>query len=110
MSSCAVGGLRVVAVGRVVSGSVEGAALGLHVSCRVFSCSFRLVRGVSIVAWGEELCRAGVVFVVIRRVGVTFLRNLVSPAHPSPSSLLVVLVWKVDWCSLVAVLVLVLIC
>ena len=87
LSSCAVGGLRVVAVGRVVSSSAEGVALGLHISCGVRSCSFRLAGGVSVVVCGEELCRAGVVFVVIRPVGVTFLRNLVSPAQPSPSSL-----------------------
>ena len=110
MSSCAVGGLCIVGFGCAVSSSVDGAALGLHIFCGVRSCSFGLVVDVDVAGCGDELCRGGVVFVVSRCVGVTFLRNLVSPVQSPTSSFFVVLVWKVVWCSLVVVLVLALVC
>ena len=87
MSSCAVSGLRIVSFGCVVSRSVEGAALGLHIFCGARSWIFDLVGGVTIRRCGCELCLVGVVFDVALRVGVIFLLNLVSPVQFSPSSL-----------------------
>ena len=71
----------------MVSRSVEGAALGLHIFCGARSCIFDLVGGVSISRCGCELCLIGVVFDVALRVGVIFLLNLVSPVQLSASSL-----------------------
>ena len=76
-----------VAFGCVVSRSVEGAALGLHIFCGARSCIFGFVGGVSSSSCGCELFLVGVVFDVALRVGVIFLLNLVSPVQLSPSSL-----------------------
>ena len=80
-------GLWIVSFGCVVSRSVEGAALGLHIFCGARSWIFDLVGGVSISRCGCELCLVGVVFDVALRVGAIFLLNLVSPVQLSPSSL-----------------------
>ena len=63
-------GLCMVAFGCVVSRSVEGAALGLHIFCGTCSCVFGFVGGVSISCCACEPCLVGVVFDVALRVGV----------------------------------------
>ena len=73
--SCAVSGLCMVAFGCVVSRSVEGAALGLHIFCAKRSWIFGFVGGVSSSCCGCELCLVGVVFDVALRVGVIFPLN-----------------------------------
>ena len=71
-------GLWIVSFGCVVSRSVEGAALVLHIFCGARSWIFDLIGGVSISRCGCELCLVGVVFDVALRVGAIFLLNLVS--------------------------------